>query len=873
MASLRPRMSSHEGRNGACTDAPDPSSRRRPEAHGGLRGGRRTGHRGRQLVQAHGAPLLDLRSRRRRRIPAQPRDPPDEGADGRPLRAAALAAHRHQARGARPAAASGSAPSRRRTRARTSRRRSRAWAGGNGQRPRARTPHGGGARHAQAQRAAVPGAEGARLLLRRDLAAHRIQLDQGQPVADGRAPAVLRVLRRDLLGRPLRALPAAPVRSLRRTGGRRGGAHRSRSPVVLPGVPGGAARLPLGPARLAELVPPAVVLPLLERSSMWSRFSDWVSLAAASVRARSARSSSRAPRWSAPRRRRRSWRRPRRWPAEESAVQEQVRGAARARAAGARRAAGAAGRVAGARAGDGSDGHRRAGPDAPTRAPAEQPREQAAAQKRRRPSSAPSAPGAAAAAAPRWCSARASVRPAPARRRHRPGARSGCGERGVRAMRLARPWRQCSPALRCAVAAPAHAGIYEVRACGSVAGAAQNAFVAMADPMMSAYSICPPSSGVGTGIVTKATSNGGRAPYLAGRVPGVHRAARHTARRRHLQSRRDPPELRLVGGDRRLQQRLGLGRLPVRLLPVDLLLRRRALRCSRSRQSVNLFSHAASGSRRAASTRSGCDLSASPFNPANRGLFSAANVTVRVRDEIPPALSSGTRGLVERRLASRLTRRPGPRTPTAPGSWCRGSTSTASRTRRRTTATDPWPDWVRCNFTRPRPCVDVVPGGFGIEHGEPGGRDAPHRRGGDWTPRATRRRSVTRSRSTTRFPPSRRGRRWAGERAGAAPTASTCAGPIRRDRWRRSCGRGTGCAPPAVATASKGQRTARPSRRSFCAFPIQGSGWRACGWRTPPATTIRHAPVTRCGCASTTRRPQRYSRNRTLVTRARCACT
>ena len=32
------------------------------------------------------------------------------------------------------------------------------------------------------------------------------------------------------------------------------------------------------PARLAELVPPAVLLPLLERASLWSRFSDWLSL-------------------------------------------------------------------------------------------------------------------------------------------------------------------------------------------------------------------------------------------------------------------------------------------------------------------------------------------------------------------------------------------------------------------------------------------------------------------------------------------------------------------------------------------------------------------------------------------------------------------
>jgi RNA polymerase sigma factor (sigma-70 family) len=32
-----------------------------------------------------------------------------------------------------------------------------------------------------------------------------------------------------------------------------------------------------GPARLAELVPPSVVLPLLDRASVWSRFTDWVS--------------------------------------------------------------------------------------------------------------------------------------------------------------------------------------------------------------------------------------------------------------------------------------------------------------------------------------------------------------------------------------------------------------------------------------------------------------------------------------------------------------------------------------------------------------------------------------------------------------------
>src|SRR5207253_11015365 len=35
---------------------------------------------------------------------------------------------------------------------------------------------------------------------------------------------------------------------------------------------------------------------------------------------------------------------------------------------------------------------------------------------------------------------------------------------------------------------------------------------------------------------------------------------------------------------------------------------------------------------------SGCDASASPFNPANRALFSAANVAVRVSDDTLPSI-------------------------------------------------------------------------------------------------------------------------------------------------------------------------------------------------------------------------------------------
>ena len=63
---------------------------------------------------------------------------------------------------------------------------------------------------------------------------------------------------------------------------------------------------------------------------------------------------------------------------------------------------------------------------------------------------------------------------------------------------------------------PAHAGSYDVYACGGPAGGVQDAFVPSEDANMDAYSLCPPGASVGTGIVTKATSSGGVAPYFAG---------------------------------------------------------------------------------------------------------------------------------------------------------------------------------------------------------------------------------------------------------------------------------------------------------------------------------------------------------------------
>ena len=264
-------------------------------------------------------------------------------------------------------------------------------------------------------------------------------------------------------------------------------------------------------------------------------------------------------------------------------------------------------------------------------------------------------------------------------------------------------------------ATPAHAGFYEVRACGSVAGGTQNAFAALADPGMSAYSICPPSSGVGTGIVTKASSSGGRASYGAGAYQ-VFTAPPGTGLE----------DVTFNVGAIRLNWDWSVGIVafsgdwdagdyPYGCYPWTSY-------CGVGtpvysiQAAVGLYGHPRFRFQTRCVNPAGCDLSASPFNPANQGLFSAANVVVRVRDETPPVLtpahgdSGGPDGTAAR--GGWTTTR------TARASCFRGCTSMASSARRRTIATDRCPDWIRCDFTRPRPCLDVRPGGFSTEHGD-----------------------------------------------------------------------------------------------------------------------------------------------------------
>ncbi len=261
--------------------------------------------------------------------------------------------------------------------------------------------------------------------------------------------------------------------------------------------------------------------------------------------------------------------------------------------------------------------------------------------------------------------------------------------------------------------APARAGIYEVYACGSTAGAAQNAFAAAADSMMSAYSICPPSSGVGTGVVTKATSNGGRAPYGAGAYqiftapPGTE-LANVTFNVGAIRLNYDW-SVGIVAFD----SDWDAGDYPYGCYPWNSYCGVATPTFSIA-ATVNLYSHSRFRFQTRCVNPAGCDLSASPFSPANRGLFSAANVTVRVRDVTAPSLTPAHGALWSdgwhRGREEAWT------------SYTDGSGIMMSRLyvdavgRQALDYRDgSMPDWVRCNFTRARPCVDIVPGGHDID--------------------------------------------------------------------------------------------------------------------------------------------------------------
>ena len=881
------------GRQPRRADASPPRTQRRlhgragsklapaPRGRGGLRCRGRARDVGRRGVQAHGAALLDLRRRRRRRLSAQPRDPAHQGADRRPLGAAAVAAHRHQARGARgppPARAHVSRP--RTAGAGRADGLARARPGGDGQRPRARAAHGGGARHAEAERAPVPGAEGARLLLRRDLRAHRIQLDQGEPVADRGAPAVLRVLRRDLDRRSLRALSAAAVGGLRRSCR----ATRTSAPCALTWRRARRAGLRCAPtARRPHASPswcrPRSCCPCSSGRACGRASSIGCPAAAASAPVRWARSSSRARRWSAPRRRPRWWPPPRRWRAAAWPCRSRCghcRSASRPRAWSNRRSRCSAPAP--------SRRSRPAGQPAPprrrrrrSRGPRSRPEQTAAEHDRGRVrpralDGRSAARGVATPSRTRSSRPRASAPPAAGSA----AATVRCRRRGVRAMSALRSharWR----AWRSACPGPRQAGIYEVRACGSVAGAAQNAFVAVADSMMSAYSICPSVERRRHRHRDQGDVERRSRAVRRRRVPDVHCSARaRSSSTSPSTSARSGSTSDWSVGHRRVRRRLGRGRLSVRLLPVELLLRRRHAGLLDRRRTVNLFSHARFRFQTRCVNPAGCDLSASPFNPANRGaVLGRERRSCACGTSIPPALTAVRTARCGTADGIADARRRGP-------NYTDGSGIMVSRlyvdgiARQTQDYRDgSWPDWVRCDFTRPRPCVDIAPGGLDLDTATLA--DGEHRidvEAIDAAGNAARVGHTIRVdntipakpegvavgggegwRSANRFDlalgePARAGR---ADRAGPLPAV-----PGQRRRLHR-----------------RRRRRTTTSRARACAFPSRASGRCACGSRTPPATTTpagratavraalrRRGAAPRCSRQQDARRPAHRARAR-----------
>jgi hypothetical protein len=259
----------------------------------------------------------------------------------------------------------------------------------------------------------------------------------------------------------------------------------------------------------------------------------------------------------------------------------------------------------------------------------------------------------------------------------------------------------------------ARAGTYDVYACGGPAGAAQNAFVASANANMDAYSICPPGSSVGTGIVTKATSSGGVAPYFAGAFQvfsapagaSLHSVTFNVgAIRLH-----DYWSTGIVSFDGDFNS----GDLPYGCYPFR-------SGCGVGtptfsvRQTVPLYNRARFRFETRCFNLGGCPTTASGFSPGNRALFSAADVVVRVEDWTQPSVSPHSGALW------RLGWHRG-----YEEAWSAYTDNAGIMVTRMTVDGEQrdvqdyrdgrWPDWARCDFTRPRPCVDVVPGGLALD--------------------------------------------------------------------------------------------------------------------------------------------------------------
>ena len=272
-------MSSHRGRNGACTEAPDPSSRRRPESREVFAAAVELATAGagafRRTARRYSICAADADDAYQRSLEILLTKAPT--ADRSELRPWLHTVIKHEALAAAP-------PARAHRRARGHRRRT-----SRSPRPSADPEETAGDRERVRHTAEALGTlkpNELQCMVLKALgysydeisAAHRIQLDQGEPLADRGTPAVLRVLRRDRVGRTLRALPAAAVRGLRRPRERR---RRSARCARTCRRARRAARRCAPTARRRRGSPSwcrrRSSCPCWSGPSLWSRFTDWLS--------------------------------------------------------------------------------------------------------------------------------------------------------------------------------------------------------------------------------------------------------------------------------------------------------------------------------------------------------------------------------------------------------------------------------------------------------------------------------------------------------------------------------------------------------------------------------------------------------------------
>jgi hypothetical protein len=276
------------------------------------------------------------------------------------------------------------------------------------------------------------------------------------------------------------------------------------------------------------------------------------------------------------------------------------------------------------------------------------------------------------------------------------------------------------------LAKPARAGSYDVVACGAGAGGAQNAFASVADAQMAAYNVCPntPSSAT-SGIVTRASAGppGSSVPYFAGAYQ-IFEAPAGAA----LESVTfDVAAIRLASywttGIVAYDRDFNTGELPYG--------------CYAGRPgcgigtssffgpvTVPLNGHARFRFETRCVNPGRCDISGSGFQPATRALFSAANVRVRVRDSTRPSIvpawgslwrNGWHRGIEDSwQMVTDNVGVMGLRL------YVDGAVQVSQDDR-----APEWPANFRCDFTRPRPCSDITPGGVSLDTRTLA--DGPHR--------------------------------------------------------------------------------------------------------------------------------------------------